>query len=78
MPQIRGSTLIRHLQYIALVCLGIIQHMSNALRPRPTTSSPFPELDHVMRRLIQVPKSEVDAARRKELKRKQASKRKRK
>ena len=32
--------------------------------------SPFPELDRAMRALVKVPKSEIDAARRKELRRK--------
>ena len=47
-----------------------------AAQPKQPSPSPFPELDKVMRGLMNVPKSEVDAARRKELKRKQQSRRK--
>ncbi|MDB5320322.1 MAG: hypothetical protein JWN40_1953 [Phycisphaerales bacterium] len=51
---------------------------SNPLQPSKNALA-FPELDRAMRALVKVPKSEIDAARRKELKRKPvASKRKRK
>jgi hypothetical protein len=45
-------------------------------KEQPTPVPPFPELHDALRAIVSVPKAKVDAARRKETKRKQQSRRK--
>jgi hypothetical protein len=52
------------------------EHLSQSCQPQPDPSQ-MPAFDRAMRALVKVPKSELDAARRKEMKA-TASKRKRK